>query len=217
MNKYAVEDKIPMRKSGRAIYYTVICIKCKNEFEMLSYIREKEYTCKKCKYKSMVENRLKNNPDILQKAYTKLNSSIERIIKQKQSIVEYQSAIEKMNKYVNINGWRGSTEEMITALVLFKDNIELKHQYKIGKKKVDFLLPDYKIVLEIDGELYHGVENKKRDEERDKYIINILGNDWDVLRIKTNDINKKAFKVTDAVIRFKKLRNTIFKRVISYT
>jgi very-short-patch-repair endonuclease len=210
--KYAVEDNIPMRKAGRAIYYTVPCCKCKMQFEMLSYIRGKDYTCSKCKREAANAKKLNENPEYLQKAYKKLECSIQRLAQQHQNMNNYQIAINKMHGYINKNGWFGSTEEMMAALVLIKDKIKLKHQYKIGRNKVDFLLPDYKIVLEIDGELYHGIENKKKDDKRDKKILGVLGSEWDVLRIKTKDVNSKAYKITDAVKRYKTLKNTLLKR-----
>jgi very-short-patch-repair endonuclease len=80
----------------------------------------------------------------------------------------------------------------MSCLVLLRNKVKIKHQYKIGKYKVDFVLIEYNVVLEIDGELYHNKKTEKRDKERDAEILKILGNEWQVIRISTEYINQNA-------------------------
>ena len=70
-------------------------------------------------------------------------------------------------------------------------------QYKIDRYQVDFLIPDYHIVLEIDGDR-HGLK-KGKDSVRDENIKYILGADWEIIRIPTELLKKNAMKLPLAI------------------
>lgn len=60
--------------------------------------------------------------------------------------------------------------EIIMANALEKNNITFVEQYPIRCKYgyiADFYLPDFKIIIECDGEQFH---NKKRDNKRDAIL-----------------------------------------------
>lgn len=83
-----------------------------------------------------------------------------------------------------------SSYEVVAAIILVSNRIYSKMQVKVGKYQVDFLLPDYKIVLEIDGDRHK--TKKNRDNERDEKIKQILGIGWEVVRIPTELLDMKA-------------------------
>lgn len=94
-------------------------------------------------------------------------------------------------------GKYGSVPEAVAAILLISCGITIVPQAKIFNNKrsaVDFLLPDYKAVVEIDGKIYH-TDNEKQ-YWRDEEIKRTLGIDWTVLHIPAEDLAKrpKAFK-----------------------
>lgn len=90
-----------------------------------------------------------------------------------------------------------SSYEIITAIILVTNRIYSKTQYKIDTYLVDFLLADYHIVLEIDGDRHK--YNKGKDSVRDENIKRILGEDWEIIRIPTDLIKKDASKIPEAI------------------
>ena len=70
-------------------------------------------------------------------------------------------------------------------------------QEKIGKYRVDFLIPSLKIVLEIDGVTH--ADRLYYDRDRDKYIREELGKEWEVVRIKTEYVEQNAEMLVEAI------------------
>lgn len=95
-----------------------------------------------------------------------------------------------------------SAYEMIAAMVLINNRIKVKTQFKVAEYRVDFLLPELKVALEIDG----GMHEYKlyKDNERDIKIRSVLGNEWEIVRIKAEYIEENAKRLVDAI---KAIRN----------
>ena len=79
-------------------------------------------------------------------------------------------------------------------------------QYKVGRYQVDFLLPELFVVLEIDGERH--VHKKAYDTKRDIQLQQMLGDGWDIIRIKTDYLDKDAKKLPDAIRKVVEHRQT---------
>ena len=75
----------------------------------------------------------------------------------------------------------GSIPEAIACIELLHIGVRVVPQQKIGRYKVDFCLPDYKMIIEIDGALYHRDLNK--EYWRDVAIQRLLGDDWAIKHI----------------------------------
>ena len=73
----------------------------------------------------------------------------------------------------------------------------VKRQKVIGKYIVDFYIPEYKVVIEIDGKQHSRPENRSSDTERDDYLS---GFGIRVLRYKNIDINTKYNVVADNIL-----------------
>jgi very-short-patch-repair endonuclease len=54
-----------------------------------------------------------------------------------------------------------------------------------------------KVILEIDGDRHN--YNKQHDSVRDQKIMEALGSDWNVVRIKTDYIEQKADLLVEAI------------------
>lgn len=127
--------------------------------------------------------------------------------KQGTQMYEYQEAIEVVREHIENNPDKyDSSYEALAAIVLVQNRIYTKMQHKIGKYQVDFFLPDLMVVLEIDGDRHkhHG----KRDLKRDLYIKRVLGDGWDIVRIKTEYLDQDAKKLPEAIYKIIEYRET---------
>lgn len=120
---------------------------------------------------------------------------------------EYKEAIEVVQEFVETNPDKfDSSYEVLTAIVLVHNRIHSKMQYRVGRYQVDFLLPELLVVLEIDGERHK--HKKDHDSARDKFIKKELGPHWEVIRLSTDNLDKNAKKIPDAINEVLKYRET---------
>ena len=85
----------------------------------------------------------------------------------------------------------GSIPEMMVAIQLLYLGYGITPQQTIGKYRVDFLIPKAKIVLEIDGKIFHTKQNQNREA-----IIQLsLGLDWTIIHIPAELIRKDILKL----------------------
>ena len=127
--------------------------------------------------------------------------------KQNTNMYEYREAIEVVQDFIEDNVDKfDSSYEVLTAIVLVHNRIYSKMQYKVGQYQVDFLLPDLLVVLEIDGERHK--HRKDYDSVRDKAIKKQLGPHWEIIRIDTDNLDKNAKKIPDAINEVLKFRET---------
>lgn len=117
---------------------------------------------------------------------------------------EYKEAIDAVIEYNKNNPDKfDSSAEVIAAIELIKNHIRIKPQYKVDKYQVDFLLPDEKIVLEIDGEAHrlHRAKDSVRDE-----VIRYQLKGYQVIHIPAKDLYEKPnalIKGIDAVLDYR--------------
>ena len=99
--------------------------------------------------------------------------------------IKYFCAIEQastaMNKF-------GSIPEAIACIELLHIGVKVIPQQKIGRYTVDFCLPDEKLIIEIDGSLYHQDPNK--EYWRDVAIQRMIGDDWIIKHIPAEALKK---------------------------
>ena len=88
-------------------------------------------------------------------------------------------------------------EKQLWYHLLCRLPVPVKRQKVIGRYIVDFYIPEYKVVIEIDGKQHSYPENRIADVERDKYLseLGIL-----VLRYKNIDVNTKYNVVADNIL-----------------
>lgn len=96
----------------------------------------------------------------------------------------------------------GSSHEMVAAMELIRNEVKVKMQYQINRRRVDILLPDLRIALEIDGKQHkHAI---KKDSQRDIEIMNVLNEEkggWEIIRVGTGKIESD---ITDLLPNIKK-------------
>lgn len=136
---------------------------------------KEKYTCKVCQRKIELIKKLKQ----VDSSKNKIEKACLRYLHKNTFYDEERKIVQE--KIINYGYLFNSEPEVCFALQLEKQKIDYVPNYKIGKHKVDFFLPKLKIVLEIDGEMYHTDENKEFLRER--AIMTILGNEYEIVRI----------------------------------
>lgn len=108
-----------------------------------------------------------------------------------QKLGGYDKAIKKAETAYNKFD---SVPEAIAAIILLNAGYRVIAQQQLAKYKVDFLLPDYKLAIEVDGSLYHN-DNEKL-AIRDMFIKYMLGDEWEIIHVPAESLMKrpKAFE-----------------------
>jgi very-short-patch-repair endonuclease len=192
--KEAVEDHVRILNRGPQNFYFPLCQHCGKEVKSPFYDKKKKYTCSLCKLmtdaepKAEIANETKDHR--LFTAVTRLCAFA--------NIDDYEKAIEVVRKVLYRPGWFDSTEEVMVALELIKNGYKINHQVPLKRYRLDFVIADQKVILEIDGP-FHTEKTKAREQLRDDIAIASLGPDWEVLRISTDDINQNVTKLSEAI------------------
>lgn len=192
--KEALEDGILFlqNKQGYNTYF-VPCHICGASVPNWGYRRNIKYTCENCRNKLIEKAREDKNEDLKKRRFENAIKRLSKVVE----IEKYKNAISNIEKILYTRGWFQSTEEIMVAIELKKRNVKFIHQYKIENYKIDFLLPEIKVILEIDG-VFH---NKEKDENRDEILKYKFGDEWEIIRIKTDLINENISKLTKAINR----------------
>ncbi|WP_239733013.1 DUF559 domain-containing protein [Mammaliicoccus sp. E-M26] len=126
----------------------------------------------------------------------KQNADLEMYYDESAAVLE--KALEEPNKFL-------SSHEMIVAMELLRNEVRFKKEYKVLTHKVDFLIPEYKIVLEVDGHTHK--YQKVADTKRDGNILTELNRQddgWEVVRIPTKRVEENIAKLMEAIVTIKK-------------
>ena len=202
----AVNDHIPIKKDSRGYaIYLPPCHICGTPVTSWSYLPNHTYTCADCKAELEYAHA---ESYIVEKQKECLKRAVKRI-SEKTDIAKYSSAIKWVNEHLGHSGWFQSTEEVMVALELIRRKVKAHHQVKIYNYRVDFVLPEFKVALEIDGKLFHGKERKQYEKIRDDAICDKLGEGWEMIRIDTENINMNITRLIPAIKAVLKRRNRI--------
>lgn len=154
--------------------------------------------CTEC-FKRMIEQDEQDKEEYIRLKKKEMFKRACRILeRQGFKMYEHQEAIKAVQEVVTEKPDKfDSSYEIIAGIILVHNRIYCKMQYKIGRYQVDFLLPEIGVVLEIDGERHK--HHKVYDNNRDLYIKKQLGYGWDIIRIKTEYLDKNASKLVEAI------------------
>lgn len=186
--------------------YVYKCAKCGRPVTRLCIILDRPVYCNLCKSDALSRKRLaakaaeKNiereaqELDKLMGLDPKCEARFSKAVDAVKRLGNFHAAIRAASAHVHKYG---STPEAIAAIMLISCGVQIIPQAKIFANKrsaVDFVLPDHKTVIEIDGELYHSDEMKQY--LRDVSIRHRLGDEWKVLHIPAEALakNPKAFR-----------------------
>lgn len=204
--KEAMEDGIKAVGS----YYLIPCSVCKTkQIKCASYSRKRTYTCDMCK--AIAKG--KSDPVKAANKALKFHDAVSRIELVVGDLTEYREAMEKVQRTLDHAGWYRSTEEIMAAIELLKNGVKTIHQQKIGRYSVDFVLPEYKVLLEIDGKPFHNNHTLEKEGIRDGQILLSVGVGWEIIRIDTDKINKDIRKLLPSIEAILEYRQAEKKRL----
>ena len=217
MEYAAIKDGVRfVGEMSKRIYYP-LCNKCGKETMSLGYRPKFKYICKECyeldklfRKRERREKRAKekgnvpvvkseetllkikeNNENMMSKALKRINRLADLSL--------YIQAVAKVEADMESGAMFNSTEEVIVGLELTRRGIKYRQQVRFGSYRADFVLDDFKIVLEVDGKLFHTDERKYREQLRDGLILASLGPRWEMLRISDDLINKKIYGIAESI------------------
>lgn len=179
--------------------YCIPCGKCGEIVRKQVYASEKSYLCEYCKKQIEVKKKaLEHNAldEVLTKKEQAFKKAVERIKSQVKNFSEYDKAIIAAQKRAESYG---SIPEAMVAIELVRLGHQVIPQQKIGKYKVDFVLKDKKMVIEVDGSLYHKDVHKG---DREATIQLSLGLDWKMLHIPAELISLDLQKLKTIIDTF---------------
>lgn len=179
-------------RGGTTNVYLIPCENCKEIIRKLVYSSEKTYYCDYCKLKIKKKEKILNEEiiDIKTKKEIAFTKATNRIEKQVKDFGAYSDAISlaarRSENY-------GSIPEAMVAIELVKLGYKVIPQQKIGKYRVDFLLKEQKVVIEVDGKIYH---KNIYNGDREATIQLSLGLDWKIIHIPAELISKDIKKLS---------------------
>ena len=180
-----------------------ICWRCNKQIPKKDIDQEAFYPfgrryCSKCSSVISEEDAREKAEYVRLKKNEMYKRALWRLEMQNTNMYEYKEAAEVVKAKLEENPDKfDSSYEIIAAIVLVKNRIYTKTQYKIGRYQVDFLLPDLGVVLEIDGDRHE--HRKIEDNNRDIDIRHALGPGWDIIRIDTKYLDRQAVKLPEAI------------------
>lgn len=165
------------------------CVMCGIEFEE----KESQYYCEKCLDKMKIVKKLEM-VDKAEKLIAKKKRNMRRIA-ETVDVSEFSEIVRKriMDKVDNFS----SVPEVAVAIQMQRIGLSYETQKVIAGKNVDFYLPEIKIILEIDGGLYHTDENKTF--LRDRQIMHEVGEEWEIVHIDADLVPKYTWNLKEAL------------------
>ena len=181
-------------------YYELLKVGCVEPWDAQGYSTSKHQRgyCEACYPEYEAQRRTDRAEYVRLKKKLMIERAVRTLEKQKLDIYDYQEAIEAVSEFSAENADKfDSAQEVIAAIILLENEIQAKTQYKVGRYRIDFLLPSLKIALEIDGDLH--AHKLYHDNQRDIDIRQELGADWEVVRIKTEYLEQNAEMLIEAI------------------
>lgn len=201
----ALRDGIKYDDNGYRLLYYVPCQNCGKIHGRRKYTGKEIYLCPAClelkhaKQRAEVEALALSMPDAETKEEKRYRSAVEAIEKQVGSLKGYEKAVDICRKATYKYG---SIPEAMLAIELIRKGYRIIPQQKVGKYRVDFALPNEKLIIEVDGSIYH--TNKQKELEREASINYAIGLDWRFIHTPAESISKDVRRV----VRLLKHRDT---------
>ena len=177
------------------------CLICGKEFESG---KTNVYACDECERKIKLIKKM----EMVDKAQKELEKQKCRTRNLKSKLDMYAYANSVKERVVNGIDSLSSMPEAVVAIQMDRIKLKYRTQVDIAGKKVDFVIPEIKIILEIDGELYHTDENKAF--LRDRQIMNSVGEEWEIVHINAQEVPLYTWNLRESLPFVVSERNTKF-------
>lgn len=154
--------------------------------------------CEKCKTETDEKEKAELDAYVRMRKHRMLLTALDTLESQHTDMYEYRPAIEVVTEHIEKYPDKyDSSYEVLTAIILVHNHIRARMQQKVGRYQVDFILPEWFVVLEVDGDRH--AHRKEYDSKRDKYIKEQLGEYWQIVRIKTDLLDQNAKRLPRAI------------------
>lgn len=181
------------------------CWNCGKPAEVISTKETGRCYCKKCDEFRKFILKKEDQEYVKLKKKRMLNSAIEKLEKQSLDMYRYKEAIDAVSEFLEEHPDKfDSSEEIMSAVILCHNRIKCIFQYKVLRYQCDICIPDWKVIVEIDGDRH--ASKRTSDNYRDIEIINELGDEWNIIRIKAELIDTKAENIIKAIKEVMKQR-----------
>lgn len=176
--------------------YKIPCEVCGKTVIKTQYRRDVNYLCDYCKGLIRKKEKIAISDEIISretKREKQFKNAVEKIKSQVKDFERYEKAIDIAKTKAELYG---SIPETMVAIELLKLGYRIIPQQKIRQYKVDFSIPKEKIVIEVDGSIYHRDRNKCG---REAIIQLSLGLDWKIIHIPAEFIAEDITKLKSAI------------------
>lgn len=163
-----------------------ICVSCGSIFVSDGFHSSR--TCKRC-LKERKERKKALNPKT--KYEIRFENAVNEIYSQVTNKEAYQKAVNGASRAMYSYG---SVPEAMVAIELVKNGYKIIPQQRILRYHADFVIPEKKLVIEVDGGIYH-----TKQTGRDAEIQMALGFDWKIIHIPAELIRKDIQKLQKCI------------------
>ena len=202
----AEADGIKYRKIGRKeakrqvdiLVFEIPCEECGKIYEQRRIYRSSDHhLCPYCRNVDKMQGTMVKQA-ILDKLYT---PGQQRFFKARELYCQQVKSAKNRDRAINVAEKAcekfGSIPEAMVGIELIRLGYRVYPQHKIGQYRVDFAIPDIKLIVEVDGSLYHS--NKEKRLQRDAAIEYIVGFDWEIAHIPAEMIQKDITKLKSCI------------------
>ena len=174
-------------------YYEAPCVVCGRPVKLRIFSTEKVIKCDFCKKEVAKRRKAKveaAREELLNILADDLGTDYEHLKRFEKGTTKfsrvYYDDIETARKAIDKFD---SVPEVVACIELIHIGARVIAHQKVGSFTVDFCLPDEKVVIEIDGSLYH--KNEAKEQIRDNAITHMLGGDWIVRHVPADAVTKR--------------------------
>ena len=178
-------------KYGKTVYY-VPCVICGKPVGIRTFTTEKVMKCSFCKKEIARKRRAKveaAREEMLGVLAEDLGTDYDHLKRFEKGSMKfgatYSHDIERARKAIDDFD---SVPEVVACIELLHIGTRVIVHQDVGDYTVDFCLPDEKVIVEIDGSLYHS--NEAKEQMRDYAISYMLDGDWLVRHIPADAVAK---------------------------
>lgn len=165
------------------------CLMCEKELQKT----KEKCLCNECQEKIKFIKKI----DMVDKAERKLETPKHKAVGSSKKTLVSEYAKKVKERVASRENEFDSIPEVMIAIQLERNGLKYYSQKKIGDCKVDFVIPQIKMILEIDGEIYH--KNADSSFLRDRKIMSLVGEEWEIVHIESEYVPKYTWNLKEAL------------------
>lgn len=175
-----------------------ICWKCGKKIPQEEFFGNSRRFCERCEEQHLSDYQTVVTEYSVLKTKVMFERAMRIMEKARVNMTKYKRFANAVQRHAESNpGQYFSSYEMIVAVILLSADYDFEMNKKIGNYRTDVYIPDLHICLEIDGERHK--HSKKEDGQRDINIRQLLGWEWEIVRIPTKYIDENPEKIIEAM------------------